>query len=55
VVGSGNARAGSVAIRWNGRDSRGHLVYGGRYLVRVRAQTPVGLAELTQPVAVRRG
>jgi hypothetical protein len=54
TLGSASVRAGTVTVRWDGRDRRKHLVYGGRYVVRVRAQNQYGPAELTQAFTVRR-
>jgi FlgD Ig-like domain len=53
-LGSGNLRSGAARLSWNGRDRRGNLVYGGRFVVRIRAQNQYGLAELTQAFTVRR-
>jgi hypothetical protein len=55
TVGKGNVAAGTVTVRWDGRDRRKNLVYGGRYLIRVRAQNQSGPVELTQTFLVRRG
>ena len=54
-LGKGNLRPGSPRVRWDGRGLRKHLVFGGRYLVRVRAQNQYGLSELTQSFRARRG
>src|SRR5918911_877927 len=54
TVGKGNVGAGTVSVRWDGRDRHKNLVYGGRYLVRVRAQNQYGPVELTQPFTVYR-
>jgi hypothetical protein len=52
----GKARLGSgrARVSWNGRDRRGNLVYGGRYVLSIRAQNQYGLAELTRAFTVRR-
>jgi hypothetical protein len=55
TVGKGSVNAGTVSVRWDGRDRRNNLVYGGRYLVRIRAQNQYGPVELTQVFTVRRG
>lgn len=55
VLGKGTVGAGGASVRWDGRDRRGHLVYGGRYVVRVRAVNAFGPSELTQSFRVRRG
>lgn len=54
-LGKANLRAGKLRVRWDGRDRRKHLVYGGRYVVRVRAVNQYGPTELTRNVRVRRG
>ncbi len=54
-LGQGSVKAGTANVRWDGRNSRGNRVYGGRYLVRVRAQNGYGPVELTQILRVRRG
>ena len=54
-LGKASLKPGSLGVRWNGRDLRGHLVFSGRYLVRVRAQNQYGVSELTQTFRVRRG
>ena len=46
--------AGNASIRWNGRDRRGNLIYGGRYVLRVRAQNQYGPTELTQTFLAHR-
>jgi hypothetical protein len=48
-------RTGSAKVRWDGRDRRGHLVYGGKYVVRVQALNGFGPSSLSQPLRVRRG
>jgi flagellar hook assembly protein FlgD len=47
-LGTASVKAGTASVRWDGRDRRGNLVYGGRYVVRVRAQNSFGPTELTQ-------
>jgi hypothetical protein len=47
-------RAGSATVRWDGRDRRGHLVYGGKYVVRVHALNGFGPSDLTQAFRVSR-
>jgi flagellar hook assembly protein FlgD len=47
-------RAGAASVHWDGRDRRGHLVYGGRYVVRVRAVNGFGASELKQAFSARR-
>lgn len=54
-LGKATLRPGKLRVRWDGRDQRKHLVYGGRYVVRVRALNQYGLTELTQTFRVRRG
>jgi hypothetical protein len=41
-------------VRWDGRDRRGNLVYGGRYVLRVRAQNQLGPTSLTQTFLAHR-
>jgi hypothetical protein len=48
-------RAGSASVRWDGRDRRGHIVYGGKYVVRVSAANAYGPSVLSRPLRVRRG
>jgi hypothetical protein len=48
-------RAGAATVRWDGRDRHGNLVYGGKYVVRVRAVNGFGPGELTAPLRVHRG
>ena len=45
---------GAVELAWNGRDSHGHAVASGRYVVRVVSASRIGLADLTGAVSVRR-
>ena len=54
TLGRGTVGPGTASVRWDGRDRRHSLVYGGRYLIRVRAQNQLGSAELTQTFIVRR-
>lgn len=49
-----SARAGDVSLSWDGRTTRGGLVYSGTYLARVRALNDAGPMELEQTFAVRR-
>ena len=53
-LGTGTVKAGTASVRWDGRDRRGNLVYGGRYVVRVRAQNSFGPTELTQMFTAHR-
>ena len=53
-IGSAKLGAGSASVRWDGRDRRGNLVYGGRYVLRVRAQNQYGPADLTQTFLAHR-
>jgi hypothetical protein len=55
ALGSGTVAAGAGSVAWDGRDRYKHLVYAGRYVVRVRAENEFGPAELIQPLVVRRG
>jgi flagellar hook assembly protein FlgD len=53
-LGKSTVRAGAASVHWDGRDRRGHLVYGGRYVVRVRAVNGFGASELKQAFRARR-
>jgi hypothetical protein len=53
-LGSARIGAGSARVRWDGRDRRGNLVYGGRYVLRVRAQNQFGPTDLTQSFVAHR-
>jgi hypothetical protein len=53
-IGTATVGAGRASIRWDGRDRRGNLVYGGRYVLRVRAQNQLGPASLTQTFLAHR-
>jgi flagellar hook assembly protein FlgD len=53
-LGTGTVAAGRASVRWDGRDRRGNLVYGGRYILRVRAQNLFGPTELTQAFLAHR-
>jgi len=53
-LGTGRVRAGTPSVRWDGRDRRGNLVYGGRYVLSVRAQNQYGPTELTQTFTAHR-
>lgn len=53
-LGSAKIGAGTASVRWDGRDRRGNLVYGGRYVLSVRAQNQYGPTELTQAFLAHR-
>jgi Phosphodiester glycosidase/FlgD Ig-like domain len=53
-LGSAKIGAGTASVRWDGRDRRGNLVYGGRYLLRVSAQNQFGPTDLTQAFLAHR-
>ena len=53
-LGTGSVGAGNASVRWDGRDRRGNLVYGGRYVLRVRAQNQFGPTDLTQTFLAHR-
>src|SRR5205823_3494889 len=53
-LGTATVGAGNAGIRWNGRDRRGNLIYGGRYVLSVRAQNQYGRTELTQTFLAHR-
>ncbi|HEX6491060.1 MAG TPA: phosphodiester glycosidase family protein [Gaiellaceae bacterium] len=46
---------GTLGIPWNGRDQRGHLLYAGRYVLRVETKNQYGSSQLQQTFALRRG
>jgi hypothetical protein len=53
-LGTASVGAGNASVRWDGRDRRGNLVYGGRYVLRVRAQNQYGPTDLTQTFLAHR-
>jgi len=53
-LGSAKIGAGTASVRWDGRDRRGNLVYGGRYVLRVSAQNQFGRTDLTQAFLAHR-
>jgi len=53
-LGSAKIGAGTASVRWDGRDRRGNLVYGGRYVLRVSAQNQFGPTDLTQAFLAHR-
>jgi hypothetical protein len=53
-LGSAKIGAGTARVRWDGRDRRGNLVYGGRYVLRVHAQNQFGPTDLTQSFLAHR-
>jgi hypothetical protein len=53
-LGSAKIGAGTAGVRWDGRDRRGNLVYGGRYVLRVSAQNQFGPTDLTQAFLAHR-
>jgi len=53
-VGTASVGPGTASVRWDGRDRRRNLVYGGRYVVRVRAQNQLGPSSLTQSFLAHR-
>lgn len=48
------APAGSLTVRWDGRNRYGQLVRSGRYQVRARTSTAAGPAELSRSFQVQR-
>ena len=46
TVAAGPRAAGTVAVRWNGRDGKRKRVQRGSYVVRVAATSPLGLSTL---------
>jgi hypothetical protein len=53
-LGSAKVGARTASVRWDGRDRRGNLVYGGRYILRVHAQNQFGPTDLTQTFLAHR-
>jgi hypothetical protein len=53
-LGQGSLSPGALGVRWDGRDQHGHLLYSGRYVLRVRAKNQYGVSELKQTFGVRR-
>ena len=53
-LGSAKVGARTASVRWDGRDRRGNLVYGGRYVLRVRAQNQYGATDLMQTFLAHR-
>jgi hypothetical protein len=53
-LGTASVGARTASVRWDGRDRRGNLVYGGRYVLRVRAQNQYGPTDLTQTFLAHR-
>lgn len=53
-LGSAKIGAGTASVRWDGRDRRGNLVYGGRYVLRVSAQNQFGPTDATQTFLAHR-
>ncbi|HEX6680144.1 MAG TPA: phosphodiester glycosidase family protein [Gaiellaceae bacterium] len=53
-VGTASIGAGTASVRWDGRDRRRNLVYGGRYVLRVRAKNQLGPSSLTQTFLAHR-
>jgi hypothetical protein len=49
-----SAPAGSVSLAWDGRTTRGGLVYSGTYVARVRALNAAGATDLKRTFSVRR-
>jgi hypothetical protein len=49
-----SARAGAVSLTWDGRTTRGGLVYSGTYVARVRALNAAGPMELERTFVVSR-
>jgi flagellar hook assembly protein FlgD len=47
--------AGTIPLGWNGRDGRGGVAFGGRYVLRVTAANELGTDSLTRPFRLRRG
>jgi len=45
---------GAQQVTWNGRDARGRVVFGGRYVLRVAAANDIGRTELTKTFSAQR-
>ena len=54
TIGAGTRTAGTVNIRWNGRDGRRRRVRPGTYVVRVAAASTFGLSQQRRVVPIRR-
>jgi exopolysaccharide biosynthesis protein len=54
TVARGARPAGTVTVRWNGRDGRRKRVRSGSYVVHVAATTAIGLSDVRVPVRIRR-
>jgi hypothetical protein len=54
TVAAGSRTAGTVTVRWNGRDGRGKRLPSGTYAVRVAATSQIGLSQLRRVVRIRR-
>jgi hypothetical protein len=54
TIGRGARAAGSVTVRWNGRDGKGRRVPPGRYAVRVAATSAIGLSQQRRLVQLGR-
>jgi hypothetical protein len=52
TVATGSRTAGTVVVRWNGRDGRRKLIRRGSYVVHVAATSEIGLSELRRPVRI---
>jgi hypothetical protein len=53
TVAKGVRHAGTVTVRWNGRDGRGKKVRQGTYVVRASATSELGLSQLSVRAATR--
>jgi hypothetical protein len=53
TVAKGGRPAGTVTVRWNGRDGRGKKVRRGTYVVKVSATSALGLTQLSARSALR--
>jgi hypothetical protein len=54
TVAAGPHSAGTMTVRWNGRDGRRKRLPRGTYVVRVAATSQVGLTQLRRVVRIRR-
>jgi hypothetical protein len=54
TIASRTFQPGKASVLWDGRQSRGRLVFGGLYRIRVTAKNAVGAVSLEQELRVRR-
>ena len=54
TVARGVRPAGTVTVKWNGRDGRRKRVPPGVYVVHVAATSAIGVSDVRVPVPIRR-